>query len=253
MISEPPPPSANPEPPIRSRISIPGRGGWALRASIALISRVLRFAFHLLYYPLAFTYDAVAWIVSAGEWAEWRRCVIPHLLPGPVLEIAHGTGTLALDMAEGGYAVTAVDLSPAMGRIARGKKRRWLARRPSGGDNPSAGPAFIRADTGGLPFRADYFSSATATFPADFLFEPATFRSVHRVLRPGGRWIILLTAFPEWFAQRLLPQEDSRVLGGMSGPLIRALGDCGFSVRIEIVRRPRSRVLLILAQKRQET
>jgi hypothetical protein len=37
--------------------------------------------------------------------------------------------------------------------------------------------------------------------------------------------------------------------GGIWRALIRNMEECGFRVRMEIVRRPRSRVLLILAEK----
>ncbi len=233
------------------------RIGWIGRAAVKVLSTLLRFAFHLLYHQLAFTYDLVAWIVSAGEWADWRRCVLPYLLSGPVLEIAHGTGSLSLDMADRGYAVTAFDLSPAMGKIAAGKKRKWLAQKRPGSDIPvelrlvrgASGPALVRSDVKQLPFREGVFSSAVATFPADFLFQKEAFREVHRALRPGGRWIILPTAYPEWLAKRLLRDEKSGFSGAVWRAIIDPLADCGFRVRTEVVRRPRSRVLLILAEK----
>jgi ubiquinone/menaquinone biosynthesis C-methylase UbiE len=251
-MPDPHPPSTAPLSRIR-----PGLPGRLLAAAAFLLAAVFRFAFHLLYYPLAFTYDAVAWIVSAGEWADWRRCAIPHLLPGPVLEIAHGTGTLSLDMSERGYAVTAVDLSPAMGRIAGGKKRRWLSRRRPGDSSHTAarmsraaeGPSLVRADVLHLPFSGGYFASATATFPADFLFQRETFREVHRVLRPGGRWIIVPTAFPEWFAKRWMPDDDALAVRKAWQTILRGMEEAGFSARVEIVRRTRSRVVIILADK----
>jgi ubiquinone/menaquinone biosynthesis C-methylase UbiE len=217
----------------------------------------MRFAFNLLYYPLAFSYDAVAWIVSAGEWADWRRCVIPHLLPGRVLELAHGTGTLALEMADRGFAVAAVDLSPAMGKIASRKKRtredgrdKRAAHTIPSAPKPAMSPALVRADVRQLPFPGGLFSGAVSTFPADFIFQPRTLREVHRILRPGGRWIILPAAYPEWIASRLLrvnnPDSSRDVFAGFA----RHLEATGFCVRTEIVRRPRSRVMLILADKK---
>ncbi|MBN2085331.1 MAG: class I SAM-dependent methyltransferase [Anaerolineales bacterium] len=217
-------------------------------AAVRVLSALLRFAFRLLYYQLAFTYDLVAWIVSAGEWADWRRCVIPFLPPGRVLEIAHGTGTLLLDMAEGGYPVTGIDLSGAMGKIARGKIRR---RRKSAANSGSAlFPGLVQADVNRLPFQAGAFAAATSTFPADFLFQQSAFQSVHRALRPGGVWIILPAAYPEWFAGRWLPDEKLISSGAVWRTLIRKMEAYGFRVRMEIVRRPRSRVLLIMAEKR---
>jgi ubiquinone/menaquinone biosynthesis C-methylase UbiE len=222
-----------------------GFSAWILGTAVALLSAALRFAYHLLYYPLAFTYDAVAWIVSAGEWAEWRRCVIPFLPPGPVLEIAHGTGTLSLDLTAAGFSVTAIDLSPAMSRIAAGKKRS----RNRSAARPAESPQLVRADVRRLPFRAGLFSSAVATFPAEFFFESQTMREVARTLHPGGRWIILPTAYPEWFAARLLSDEKTISANPLWRAVRRRLGENGFAMRAEIVRRPRSRVFLILAEK----
>jgi ubiquinone/menaquinone biosynthesis C-methylase UbiE len=243
-MPEPPPSPARPDTLGNSDPRRSGRSGIPGRAAASVLAALLRPAFHLLYHQLAFTYDLVAWIVSAGEWADWRRCVLPHLLPGPVLEVAHGTGTLSLDMTDAGYAVAAIDLSPAMGKIASRKKRKRLERNPSAG-----GPALVRADVRRLPFRSGYFSSATATFPAEFLFQAEAMREVRRALTPGGRWIILPTAFPEWLAKRFLrkdgPASPAPVWSAITDPLAAA----GFAVRTEIVKRKRSRVVLILAEK----
>ena len=217
---------------------------WAARA----FSGSMRLVFHLLYYPLSFTYDTVAWTVSGGEWADWRRCVLPHLLPGRVLELAHGTGTLALDMTERGFTVTAVDLSPAMGKIALRKKKGWELDRSRQG-LPAAGPALVRADVRQLPFSKDFFSSAVSTFPADFIFMPQTLQEIYRALHPGGRWIIVPTASPEWLAGRLIPQADKPSPQDVTSVFVRHLEATGFSVRVEVVRQPRSRVVLVVAEK----
>jgi ubiquinone/menaquinone biosynthesis C-methylase UbiE len=257
--SHPPPTDIFSPPRIEpSRLGIVGRILWA---AASVFSVLLRFAFHLLYHQLAFTYDAVAWIVSGGEWADWRRCVLPFLPPGPVLEIAHGTGRLSLDMSERGFAVTALDLSPAMGKIAAGKKRKWLRRShnsaspafPKDTGRSADSPLFVRADVRQLPFREDYFASAVATFPAEFLFQRETFREVGRALRPGGRWIILPTAFPEWLAKRWLPEDQPNPPGEVWQAICHGLEECGFAAGTKIVRRPRSRVLLILAEKQGES
>ncbi len=238
----------------------PARSGIRGRLILGLtnvFTAFLRLAFHWLYNPLAFTYDAVAWVVSAGEWAEWRRCVIPHLPPGRVLEMAHGTGTLALEMADRGFAVAAVDLSPAMGKIASGKKSARAARiekRATRGSTRASislpDPALVRADVRQLPFASGFFSSAVSTFPAEFIFQPRTLREVHRILIPGGLWILLPSAYPEWIAGRLLPVDRRDPLFDPLAGFARHLEAEGFSVRTEIIRRPRSRVLLVLAVKK---
>jgi ubiquinone/menaquinone biosynthesis C-methylase UbiE len=224
-----------------------------LWAAATAFSTLLRLAFNLLYYPLAFTYDAVAWTVSGGEWADWRRSVFPYLLPGRVLELAHGTGTLALEMTDRGFTVTAIDLSPAMGKIALRKKRKWGARRADHESirlpDPAAGPVHVRADVGQQPFQKEFFSSAVSTFPAEFIFNPRTLHEVYRTLRPGGRWIILPAAYPEWIAGHLLPESKNPSSRDNLSIFARHLEAAGFSVRTEIIRRPHSRVMLIQGEK----
>jgi len=90
-----------------------------------LKARFLRFAFHLLYYQLAWTYDLVAWLVSFGDWPAWRRAAALFLREGPSLELAYGTGGLMADLTARGLAPVGLDLSPTMARLAR---RRLLRR-----------------------------------------------------------------------------------------------------------------------------
>jgi ubiquinone/menaquinone biosynthesis C-methylase UbiE len=212
-----------------------------MRLLVAFVAALLRFAFHLLYNQLAFAYDAVAWIVSFGEWAAWRRCVIPYLRPGPILDIAHGPAGLSFDLAQAGFEVTAIDISPAMSRIAAAKKRGFLRR-----NHPHREPVFIRADVMHLPFSPGRFPQAVSTFPAEYIFNPRIHREVRRCLQAGGRWIIIPTAYPAWLAP-LIARSDPQAPQTMSHFL--QLEGSGFHVRTETVRRKRSTVLVVIAEK----
>ncbi|MER3543218.1 MAG: hypothetical protein C4311_01115 [Chloroflexota bacterium] len=64
---------------------------------------LLRSAFRLLYNELAWTYDWVSQAVSLGQWRSWQRASLARLRGPRVLEVAHGTGDLLLDLAEAGF------------------------------------------------------------------------------------------------------------------------------------------------------
>ena len=70
------------------------RAWWAL----------VTFGFRLLYNEMAFTYDWVSWIVSLGQWRAWQRSALEHITAPPgtrVLELAHGTGNMQIDLRGG--------------------------------------------------------------------------------------------------------------------------------------------------------
>ncbi len=148
--------------------------------------RLVRFGFRLLYNELAFTYDLVSRIVSLGAWRCWVRASLKQLDVEPadrVLELAHGTGNLQLDLNAAGYHAVGYDLSPAMGRIARRKlTRHCLPIR------------LTRGQAERLPFAAESFAAVISTFPTDFIVAPETLAEVNRVLKPGGALIVVPNA-----------------------------------------------------------
>jgi ubiquinone/menaquinone biosynthesis C-methylase UbiE len=146
--------------------------------------KLSRWLFHLLYNQLAWIYDGVSWVVSLGRWRRWQRAVIPRLTGKRVLEVAFGTGNLLIDLAEAGYHTYGFELSPSMVRIARRKlKRRGLA------------VPLCRGRAQMLPFADESFDSVVVTFPTEFMFDPASLGEMSRVLRPGGRLVIVPGAY----------------------------------------------------------
>ena len=219
---------------------IPAAGNPAIR----IIRALFHAAFHLLYHQMAFAYDAVAWVVSAGEWADWRRCVLPRLKAGSVLEIAHGTGMLSLDLTEAGHPVTALDLSPAMSRIAARKRLHWERNR-----NTQSGPRLLRADTLQLPFPSAAFDNVVCTFPAEFILKRRVLTEIGRCLKPGGRFVVIPSALPEWLAAGSALFADDQSAAEIRSRLLQPILPLGFQTRMEIIRRPRSRVWIIVAEK----
>ncbi|NLF01520.1 MAG: methyltransferase domain-containing protein [Anaerolineales bacterium] len=142
--------------------------------------RFLQLFFRLLYNECAWAYDLVAWMVSFGQWNRWGQAAIPHLCGSRVLELGHGPGHLLAAMGQRGLNPVGLDASRAMGRLARRK------RMPTGAPTP-----LVRARAQALPFRDGAFESAVATFPTEYIVDPATLREVARVLKgraggPGG-------------------------------------------------------------------
>jgi ubiquinone/menaquinone biosynthesis C-methylase UbiE len=202
----------------------------------------VRAFFRGLYNQFAWTYDLVAWAVSMGRWTAWGRTAIPHLQGRRVLELAHGPGHLLVAMGRDGLTPVGLDLSPHMGRLAKRRLRR------SGLPVP-----LVRARAQALPFRDGCFDSAVATFPTDFILDPATLADTARVLRPDGRLVVAASArlrgrdplslFIEWLYR----------VTGQRRPLLdprQALARrAGFALRTVWEQVGRSDVMLILAQK----
>jgi ubiquinone/menaquinone biosynthesis C-methylase UbiE len=43
-----------------------------------------------------------------------------------------------------------------------------------------------------MPFRSGSFDSVVSTFPAEFIFDPATLREISRVIKPEGRAVVVI-------------------------------------------------------------
>lgn len=137
---------------------------------------LVRLGFRLLYNELAWTYDGVSWLVSLGAWRAWQRAALPQVRGRRVLEIGHGPGHLLRALRRAGYEVVGLDLSVAMGRLARRRA-------------PDA--ALVRGRAQALPFADGRFDTVVATFPTDYVVDPAAIAAVHRVLSAAGRFVIV--------------------------------------------------------------
>ena len=157
-----------------------------------------------------------------------------ELQPGEdVLDIGSGPGMLAHEMAADvapGGSVHGVEPSESMLAIARARERAAS----------SAPVAFAAGDACSLPFAENSFEALTATQVYEYVADmPAALGEARRVLRPGGRLLILDTDWDSlvWHAsdrgrmQRVLAAWDEHLVDPyLPRSLTRRLEDSGFSV-----------------------
>ncbi|MBK9122771.1 MAG: methyltransferase domain-containing protein [Chloroflexi bacterium] len=151
---------------------------------LAAWRRLVRFGFHLLYNQLAWTYDAVAWVVSGGEWSSWRRTALQCItVPrgAVVLEVGFGTGSLHVELALRGWKSIGVDRSRAMGRIARRRAAR------SGVQS-----CLLTASAMAVPLGTGAVDALVCTFPSDYIVDAAALAELHRVLKPGAEIAVVV-------------------------------------------------------------
>ncbi len=130
-------------------------------------------------------YDAFNRWASLGMDAGWRRAAIQQLaVPAgsAVLDIATGTGDLALASAASGHRAVGVDFAGAMIRAAVEKRSATHLRVP-----------FHVASADALPYREARFDGALSAFAMRNvrpILRPVL-DEAYRVLKPGGRLVIL--------------------------------------------------------------
>jgi demethylmenaquinone methyltransferase/2-methoxy-6-polyprenyl-1,4-benzoquinol methylase len=146
---------------------------------------------------IAGLYDRMNTVMTAGLHHEWRRRAtdLAELPPrGRALDVATGTGDLALELAAragAGGEVVGVDFSERMLEIARAKADARVA---------SLGGAGVRFETGNaleLAYPDGEFDAATVGFGArNFSDLGRGLSEMARVVRPGGRVVVLEITTP---------------------------------------------------------
>ena len=150
---------------------------------------------------LAHRYDLLNRVLSLGLDLGWRRRALRILRdeqPAHILDVATGTGDFAILAAQRlpPCAVTGVDLSEGM--LEAGRRKVAAA-------GLSARVTLQAGDAQALPFSDASFDAVTAAFGVrNFESLVAGFREMRRVLKPGGRAVILELSAPNAFPIRQL-------------------------------------------------
>ena len=133
-------------------------------------------------YKNRYLYRFASTVPFAGQWRVWQRLVLPRLKGHDVLELGCGLGDLLADMIAAGYTCRAIEHSPQMVAAAR----KTLHQRKLG--NPDS---ILQGSAQHLPFSVASFDTVVSTFPSEYIYDPDTIAEVERVLRPGGRLIVV--------------------------------------------------------------
>lgn len=155
------------------------------------------------------SYDRVNRIFTFGRDVAWRKKAARECLkkrPERILDLCTGTGDFIMELArQGEYPVelTGYDFSASMLDKAR-KKSEGLPKRTS-----IRSLVFLEGDAARMPFKYASFDAIGITFGIrNLLYENNRagihLREIYRVLKPGGRLVILESSRPEniiwrWF------------------------------------------------------
>lgn len=157
-------------------------------------------------YRNRYLYRFASTVPFAGQWHAWQRLVLPRIRGMDVLELGCGLGDLQVDLCKASYQSKAVERSPQMVAAARDALRRHRLGDPAN---------IIQGSAQSLPFGDDTFDTVVSTFPSEYIYDPDTIAEVERVLRPGGRFIVIEGAnlLPVGFIQPLLVLLQMLVYG----------------------------------------
>jgi demethylmenaquinone methyltransferase/2-methoxy-6-polyprenyl-1,4-benzoquinol methylase len=135
---------------------------------------------------IAGVYDVMNRVMTAGLDARWRQRAADLAGAGPatkVLDVACGTGDLALACRARGAEVTGLDFSPEM--LVRAREK-------------SAEVEWVEGSALELPFGDAAFDAATVGFGArNFADLDRGLAEMARVVRPGGRVVVLEITTPQ--------------------------------------------------------
>ncbi|WP_115124356.1 bifunctional demethylmenaquinone methyltransferase/2-methoxy-6-polyprenyl-1,4-benzoquinol methylase UbiE [Marinirhabdus gelatinilytica] len=141
-------------------------------------------------------YDGLNRVISLGIDQKWRRKVVKlvaQTAPKSILDIATGTGDLALQFASKIPAehVVGLDLSEGMLSVARKKIE---------GKAISKKVSFVKGDSEQLPFEDNSFDAISVSFGIrNFENLEKGLAEILRVLKPQGFFVILETSVPTSF------------------------------------------------------
>lgn len=145
-------------------------------------------------------YDQLNHLLSLGIDRLWRKKAIRHLntfKPSKILDVATGTGDFAIQASDiNNSSIVGIDISEGMLETGRKKiQRLGLTHRIR----------LVNGDSENLQFEDNYFDAVIVAFGVrNFEHLEQGLREINRVLKPGGRLVILEISEPDRFPWKQL-------------------------------------------------
>ena len=160
-------------------------------------------------------YDGLNRVISFGIDVKWRKKVVTIVgekNPKQILDIATGTGDLAIMMA-GLDPDKIIGLDISAGMLEVGKEK--IAK-----ENLSDVIEMMVGDSENMPFEENSFDAITVSFGVrNFANLNNGLQEIYRVLKPGGVLVILETSVPTKFPYKQGYQFHSKVILPLVGKL----------------------------------
>ncbi len=162
-------------------------------------------------------YDLMNDLMSVGLHRLWKAFAVSQsgVRAGQrVLDVAGGSGDLALEFSRRAGPAGEVWLTDVNAAMLQTGRDRLL-------DRGRALPS-VRCDAERLPFPADYFDCVSVAFGLrNMTRKDRALAEMHRVLRPGGRLLVLefsrvwrpLARAYDWYSFKVLPWLGERIAG----------------------------------------
>lgn len=137
-------------------------------------------------------YDGLNRVISFGIDVKWRKKVVKIVSktqPKNILDVATGTGDLAINLAEtGATEIVGLDISAGMLEVGKDKiKAKKLDQIIT----------MVKGDGESLPYEDNYFDAITVAFGArNFEDLEQGLSEIYRVLKPKGIFVVLETSVP---------------------------------------------------------
>ncbi|MGI8672578.1 MAG: ubiquinone/menaquinone biosynthesis methyltransferase [Luteitalea sp.] len=189
----PDPTTASPREPLGAALSTPARKAAYVRS---------------LFHDIAPRYDDITVWLSYGRDQQWKDTLVRMACVQPgehALDLACGTGDLAMRLRDAGASVTGIDLTHRMLTLAAGK--------------PGAGAIrWVCGDMLALPMPSACADVVTAGYGLRNVPDVArSLAEVRRALRPGGRFLSLDFTLPRSVVVRTMYLAYLRLVGGAVG------------------------------------